>query len=275
VKPIDDQEAILIQRDILEELDRFCAKNDLKYSLAYGSLLGAVRHKDMIPWDDDIDVMMPRADFEKLCKLYPEKGQAEYAAENHRTNPEIKTRLAYFTDTRTITYNIGYRKEENIQTYGLHIDIYPVDYIPDDLNERKAFFRKRSILFSIVRGASLHPEIRKNPLIKSALYCIKGVCSIFGLDKCIDALVKLCRKYENIQPTEKTEVSVLLEVGTPVCFNCNIFDSYSLYDYGEKKYRGVSDYDTVLKAWYGDYMKLPPENQRVPHKYIGTEYYWK
>ena len=275
MKPINDNEAIIIQKSILEELHSFCKQNGLKYSLAYGSLLGAVRHKDMIPWDDDIDVMMPRKDFERLCELYPKNGKADYAAENHRTNPEIKTRLAYFTDTRTITYNIGYHKEDNIQTYGLHIDVYPVDVVPDGIITRRLFFFKRAVLFAIVRGASLHPETRKGRVKKIALSIVKNICCVFGLDRCIDALVKHCRKYENMTLTEKSEVSVLLEVGKPICFSNKILEEYSEYDYAKKRYVGVKDYDTCLKLWYGDYMKLPPEKERVPHKYVGTEYYWK
>lgn len=277
MRRIDNNEAITIQKDILRELHSFCTEQGLHYSLAYGSLLGAVRHKDMIPWDDDIDVMMPRKDFEKLCSLYPRYGKKEYAAENHRTNPEIKTRLAYFTDTRTITYNIGYRKEDNVQTYGLHIDIYPVDFIPDNKIIRKIFFFRRAVLFSIVRGASLHPEIRKGKGKgkKMMLHIIKTICSLWGQDRCIDRLVLLCRKYENMVVNDKTEVSVLLEVGKPVCFSHKIMEKYVEYDYAKKKYIGVEDYDTCLKLWYGDYMKLPPESERVPHKYYGTEYYWK
>lgn len=275
MRRIDDTEAISIQKNILEELHSFCVKNGLKYSLAYGSLLGAVRHKDMIPWDDDIDVMMPRADFEKLCELYPKYGKKEYSAENHRTNPEIKTRLAYFTDTRTITYNIGYRKEDNIQSYGLHIDIYPVDNVPNGALERKVFFFKRAVLFAIVRGAALHPEIRKTKSKRILLSLIKNMCKLFGLDRSIDTLVSHCRKYENMEVNSTSQVSVLLEVGKPICFSSSIMDEYAEYDYAKKKYYGIKDYDTCLKLWYGDYMKLPPENERVPHKYSGTEYYWK
>lgn len=275
MKRIDNNEAIVIQKEILQELDKFCVEHHIRYSLAYGSLLGAVRHKDIIPWDDDIDVMMLRKDFEEFCKIYPKEGKKEYAVENHRTNPEIKTRLAYFTDTRTITYNIGYKKENNIQTYGIHIDVYPVDFIPDNIFVRRLFFWKRSIMFFIVRGAALHPEIRKKTINRVVLNAVKMVCNVFNQDNMIDALVRHCRKYENITPNENTMVSVLLDIGKPICFPYKIFDDFSEYDYAKKKYKGISDYDICLKLWYGDYMKFPPENERVPHKYSKTEYYWK
>ena len=125
MREISVSESRNIQIGILEEVDRFCLINNLTYFMSYGTLLGAVRHKGFIPWDDDIDIAMPYPDYMRFCAEYSGK----YYKINHWTHqPNFHCNYAKFEDTRTIS------KEEIVQDYtmGINIDVAPIIGLPDD-----------------------------------------------------------------------------------------------------------------------------------------------
>lgn len=114
---------------ILKHFDRFCKENELHYTLSEGTLLGAVRHKGFIPWDDDIDVMMPRADFDKLLKSYENRGRYTLIYPKHDSVYDMF--MARMTDNETV---VSFKKRGPGLTYkwGVWIDINPVDSVPED-----------------------------------------------------------------------------------------------------------------------------------------------
>ena len=126
--------------DILSDVDAFCGAHGIRYSLAFGTLLGAVRHKGFIPWDDDVDIIMPRSDFDRFTALYPRS--------NHRYH------LLYNTRTPQEFYALGFAKVHDPQTskfvgdrsslfrYGVSVDVFPLDAVPEDETERLAFMHR-------------------------------------------------------------------------------------------------------------------------------------
>lgn len=266
---ISVSQAIEIRKNILIEFDNFCKKNQIQYSLGYGTLLGAVRHKDIIPWDDDIDIIVSRSEFERMEQIRL-SGECEgrYRFLTHRTNPEVKTKIGYFVDTDTVTCLAG---EE--QAYGLHIDIFPVDLLPESSFKRKKLLLQRKILHIILKAKGLHPQVHtgKKKWIRRIL---KTMALPFNEDRAIERLNKISRNSTERNPNSQGAF-VLVEMGDVNTVSPKIFTEYAEYEYGGRFYPGVKDSDVCLKAWYGDYMALPAPEQRVLYVNPNVKYYWK
>ena len=128
MKRISFEEAKRVELDILLHVAKFCDEHGLRYFLAYGTLIGAVRHKGFIPWDDDIDIQMPREDYEKLLELYPKENTDE---KYFLLAPEMKGAhhpYAKIIDTRTVKKELGAKKNNPL---GVDIDVFPLDGQPD------------------------------------------------------------------------------------------------------------------------------------------------
>ncbi len=120
-----------VQLDLLNEFDRVCKKYNLKYILDFGSMLGAVRHKGFIPWDDDLDVSMLREDYEKLLQIAPQEFRYPYFLQNHHsehTYADTVTKLRRSDTTFLMKVDLGYRK----MNHGIFIDIFVYDSLPSD-----------------------------------------------------------------------------------------------------------------------------------------------
>lgn len=125
-----------IMLEILKEIDKCCRKYDLRYSLSDGTMLGAIRHKGFIPWDDDADIIMPRKDFEKFLSVFPR--ERFHLLYNTR---ELEEYLVYgyakVIDPHTRVYD-RYSKSR----YGVFVDVFPVDFVPEKLKLRKKYIAK-------------------------------------------------------------------------------------------------------------------------------------
>ena len=163
MKKITPEEIKKIQLDLLIQFAEFCKKNNLYYCLAYGTLLGAIRHKGFIPWDDDIDVIMPRPDYEKFCKLVAEKKIAT-SLQNNSTYPFVK-----IIDTRTLVRERFAQKEE----VGIWIDVFVLD---GNFNNRIINFLHYKIAFVIKKIL----EIIINIIIAKLVFFIKLLLLLFS-----------------------------------------------------------------------------------------------
>lgn len=257
------KQTIDIRKQILREFHKICELNGIKYSIGYGTLLGAVRHKGMIPWDDDIDVLVTRADFEKLCHIYLSgECKDKYQFVSHRNHPEIKTKIGYFIDFDTIT-ETAYKTNEY---HGVHIDVYPIDIVPNCFLQKKILFFRRWLLHTLIRAKDIHPEVVKG-MAKFIRKFVLLLCAPFNYDKALDRLHLLSKKYSDISVKERQTVCILVEAGSPVCFPYNVITEFKEYEYDGKLFYGFKDYDTLLRVWYGDYMTPPPEQDRkIPVK---------
>lgn len=266
MKELSQIECIDIRKTLLFEFHKMCEKNGLRYSIAYGTLLGAVRHGGMIPWDDDIDVVVPREDFERLCAIYKQSDcKDRYQFISHRNHPEIKTKIGYFIDFNTITETAN----KSWEYHGVHIDIYPMDIIPNKPSSKRQLLRRRWFLHKIIRAKDIHPEVMHG-FSKFIRLVVLGLCAPFNYDKTLDKLHKVSMKYKDMPENERKEVCILVESGDPLCFPYAVTTEYATYDYDGHQYQGYKDYDSMLKIWYGDYMTPPAEKDRkMPeHKFV-------
>ena len=262
----------MVQLDLLSELDRVCRKHGIRYLMDGGTMIGAVRHKGFIPWDDDIDVAMLREDYEKLKTVVFEFNPAYCFFQDHTTDPEY--RWGYGKLRRTGTSYIRAGQEHLKHKDGVFIDIFPFDDIPrsvfGQITQDWYLFCLRKVLWS---------EVGKK--------CTKGLWRIwYGILSVIPArwvfrqLDAIARKSNNSTPN-RVRILMFPAFGTIVRKSRNpLCERYGLpkkvlletkeFDFEGRKFLGYADYDTRLKLEYDDYMTLPPEDERVPHLGISS-----
>ncbi len=129
-----------VELDLLNEFSRVCEKHQLKWFVHAGTMLGAIRHHGFIPWDDDIDVVMPRCDYERLCALGPQEFKHPYFYQTEETDRFFARNFARLRNSNTTAILEWERHFDYPYNQGIFIDIFPMDNIPDDLEERKKFF---------------------------------------------------------------------------------------------------------------------------------------
>ena len=175
-KTINVEELKQVQLDILKFVDEYCKKNNLKYYLAYGTLLGAVRHKGYIPWDDDIDLLMFREDYEKFVTSFKDERYKVFATE---VNAKYPYPFAKVGDTTT------YFEEEikDVMDTGVNIDIFPLDYLPED--KVKSVTKKRNFLQKIWTAKRL-PLLKRRGLVKNSILALSQLLlSVISVHKIV------------------------------------------------------------------------------------------
>ncbi len=261
---LEEQKKIML--DILLDFDRVCRENDITYSLAYGTLLGAVRHKGFIPWDDDIDVTVTRANYNKIKNIMNEQlnaGHRFVCVENEKL---FSAPLAKVIDTNTVLKQIGHKSDK--MDLGVYIDIFVLDNVPLDRSERDKVFRK-SVLLQKIWSFSGNNYDNSGRLIHS----MRAVANRLPIAR--NTALYAGKWAENLEKDTGLMASILF--GEPdrnkeIMESCDIND-LAEYEFEGHRFMGVRDYDKYLKQWYGDYMQLPPEDQRVSNH--DTVVYWK
>lgn len=240
--------------DILKEVDKFCRENNIKYFLGEGTLLGAVRHKGFIPWDDDIDILMLREDFEKFVANFKSE---EYGIEFFNTmkywNVFAKVRL--LKDTKFYSPRLV-----NLQKYtGPRIDVMPLDYFPNNhtLGE-KLTIKIVSMLKIILRNKVLPFGKKKNVLgyvlwivakimpYKLWAFLINHFAQKYNKKKC-DFVINYSSEYKKAKET----------------FPVKYFSKTKELQFEDSKFYASPKHNEMLTQIYGDYMKLPPKEKRV------------
>ncbi len=251
--------------EVLKRIKEIFDENGWKYYLTYGTLLGAIRHEGFIPWDDDIDVWVPRDDYEKFISYCKENNKKLKPFEliHYSTNEKYIYPIARFSDTR---YYIDY-KDAKDYGLGLFVDIYPLDGVC--INDKRLYRKLEHIIKNIRilgRNAFIPSKSRIRTILKYPYYLmIKNK----NLNRIIEKIDKISQKYT-------FEKSKYIDV---LCWNSNFDRKFTknMLDDGKnlecyknfngKTFRVPYNYDECLKILYGDYMKLPPENERIAHHY--------
>lgn len=251
--------------DILLEFDRICKSNDIVYSLAFGTLLGAVRHNGFIPWDDDVDVMLDRNNFDKFCEVCPKCVGKDYFFQSKITEKKYPYNICRLRKNNTaMIYDTW--KESGIHL-GIYIDIYPVDNLAD--NKFKRSMQKLAIIVSTPVRIARNPVIFKtggnkfNSTLKNIIYYCTKICP----KKLFDKL-----EHHNLvhyDDRECKECGIICEGGTLIRtprdmkpFSTEFMKNYTEVDFEGHRFCSIANYNDLLTHWYGDYMKLPPESER-------------
>lgn len=250
----------LIEVETLKEIMRLCRKHNLKCFLWYGTLLGAVRHDGFIPWDDDMDLAMPEEDYNKFLKIAEKELNENYFLHHIDTDPNYFPAFARVRRNDT-TYIPEIYERAKFSNNGVWVDIYPLHYAGSDssVREKVKFFLLRKVFRPITAVNSL--GVKKKSGVKKLCGAIIQKMDLKKLQKLNDKVASSCKK-ENAK--------YMVSEGTSM----NMHRYYYPIEYfGEgviHKFEGVDclipvNYDSLLRQIYGDYMQLPPEEERVGH----------
>lgn len=261
MKRMDTEQLKKVQVEILKYVANFCDENNINYFLDSGTLIGAVRHKGYIPWDDDIDIGMLRSDYDKFMSLF-NKTTERYQAWSIENREDFLYPICKVIDKTTVLYELG-------QELGVNIDVFVYDNAPEDDKILSKMYDRRDKLryWHIQRNydyAHSGGQIRRY-MIK----LVKVLLRVFPKNYFVKQIIRNSKSY-SLQST-KYVGNFLAKARIKV--DKKIFDEYELMEFEGEFYKVPSGFDTWLKAFYGDYMELPPEEMRVP--FHSVEAYYK
>lgn len=260
---ISDIDLKKIQFEILCEFKRICDENNLNYSLIGGTLLGAVRHKGFIPWDDDIDVCMPRDDFNKFENIYL-NNKNKYNLLSHNLNRKYNILFAKFSDPKTkIIEKVGNRNNVDL---GVHIDIFIYDAMGETIDKAIKNYNASAFKRELLIAANWK-RFKRSKTHKWYYEPFRFLLFIFSRfvsrKKIINNIEKkyICNsfyssKYVGNLASDKRSKSIIEK---------ERFNDYIEMDFETEKFKVFKGYEIYLKSMYGDYMKLPPIEKRISH----------
>ena len=245
-----------IEIAILDHIDAVCKANGLRYFLAYGTLLGAIRHKGFIPWDDDIDIYMCREDYDKFIALARQAEPGRYMVLARDTEPSYYYEFAKVVDTRTeISPSNDILK---INHEGVWVDIFPLDRVP----KARGLAKRVLNAFVAMRILSVYKSFPTGKF-RGWLYPFWGFARLIGPRFFLSITDRLAR-------TGKGEeyVGYMCSMGVSKYYFPKAWcDDVAEVDFEGKKYPAFKEYDNYLRYQYGDYMQLPPKEKQVAHHY--------
>ena len=255
----DVSEIQQMELGIMEYIHEVCQKIGAKYFLAYGSLIGAVRHKGFIPWDDDMDICMLREDYEKLQDYLIANPDERYEVMSYKNN------LNYVYPFMKVQDNHTYLLEEDVRidsNMGIYVDIFPVDGYEDDAdfkNKMTKLIKKRQLSCYTFKGIT-----NTKSLLNSLIRYISVVVFYFtNTNKYVEQIDELA-KTRAVADYEQVDYLIYKDMNKPV-WKREWLEQVIVGTFEGKKFMIPKHYHEILTSDYGDYMQLPPLEQRVSH----------
>lgn len=245
--------------NILKVFDAFCKENDIKYYLSHGTLLGAIRYKKFIPWDDDVDLLIPRKDYDRMITLF--KDTDRYKLFAYEKNPDYRYPIAKLCDMTTRKDEFGYN---NGVVLGVDIDLFPLDAWDDDLEKAKRevkYIRKN--MFAL--GLS---KLKKPDSIGLAKRLVKGLlmsfCKMVGSKHYIEKIIKASNK-EGQNGNNYLGCKAWCVYGEKGIIPAEVFADTVDVEFEGEMFPAPIGWDKYLTCLYGDYLPEPPKEKQKTH----------
>lgn len=263
-----------ISLEILKDVHSFCVEHGINYTLFGGTMIGAIRHKGFIPWDDDVDIAMPRPDYERFLSIYQSKNGYKLFPSGAKGNYLAFSRVCEMQETLVVNEKAPWSNEPT----GVWIDIFPLDGAPDNKDEcikLLRYLRKLWVRCCYARGARSSFGVADNYVEKAKLLMKKIV-------------------FNNRIISNEMVVSKFIKEASSIGWGqTNHFWNCSYLRYGMKEYQEMGDYkssvlvpfegenffvcngfDHLMRTKYGNYMQLPEKSKQISnHRYVS--YFWK
>ena len=247
-----------VQVEILKDIDKFCREHNITYFLIAGTLLGAVRHKGFIPWDDDIDIGMLRSDYEKFIKTYPSDKNNKYFVQTLETDPnywhsyaKIRKKNTFMNEAKIASLNLN--KE-------IFVDLFPFDNVKDGGYDK---IKYRANIIKVIRE-SIYVKRKIITLRDCRIKFLSAIFLIFPVKTLYKFQKKLMMKYDKIETT-----NVACYIGEYQTRNeylkKDVFLPVKKQEFAGEMFNAINKPEVYLEQIYGDYMKLPPKEKRVAH----------
>lgn len=262
MKKLNLDEIKKIELNVLIELDKIMKEHDFRYSLCGGTLLGAIRHKGFIPWDDDIDIFMPRVDYDKLINYFL-NNDTKIKLICHKNNASYKYLFAKVYDPNTKIIELN---GNNNCEMGVYVDIFPIDGLGDSISSAKRILRKMVYKKYLLVAANWNHYFKSKTrgvsteIIRLYFYLASRRVNV---KKLIVKLEKITKKYEY---DNSLYVGCICGVyGNKEIIEKKYFDKLTDIEFENHIFKAVKGYDKYLNNLYGDYMKLPLVEKRITH----------
>lgn len=246
----------LTQLEILKVFDQFCREHDLKYSLYAGSLLGAVRHKGFIPWDDDLDVCMSRTEYERFLSLWVQDTPEGYVLQNKENSKYFDQSFSKIRKDHTTFLQDAWQIGNH--HIGIFLDVFPIDRIPNGKLNRLVF-KWHCMKYQLLTREFMPPK--GNPLVKAGSALILVCTPKSRREKVRQNTLKKITKYNNQYDLETVAIETMASLRKP--FAPDMLDEYVDLPFEDGEFMCFAGWDNHLRRKFGDYMQLPPEEERA------------
>ena len=248
------------QLKIAKEIRRICDRHEINYFLDCGSLLGAIRHKGFIPWDDDMDIGMLKKDYDIFLEFASKELGDDFFLDNYLTNPD--NALVFSKVRLRNTKYIEEKGNEQAEHNEVFVDVFPYYYISDNEFIRKCDGMIMTVISQAIMSKKGYKVWKGEQAIKRLKFLPTDLLGLFFHEKTL-------RKWiENLYNKYSDTKRVCIHSGS--CYDFWFFPKEILDEYLQTEFEGEifkipKEYDLYLSTTYGDYMKLPPKEKRVTH----------
>ncbi|MCM1367593.1 MAG: LicD family protein [Roseburia sp.] len=258
---MDSNDLLRLQQtetEIMDVVDVFCREHDIPYTLYCGTALGAVRHGGFIPWDDDVDICIERAQYERFLELWSENPVDGYFLQGTRDCDVTTINHTKIRKDNTV-FAGAFEHEREGAHHGIWIDIFPLDRVPKKKSLRKKLLFRAKLRLVYTRGYPITKRGKALELLSKMMLAIPKRMQKRIKNKSEKAVTKYADTTLDFD-----YMSLACPEDLAFIYPKTLFDGFTRVKFGDREYSLTTEYDAMLRANYGDYMELPPEEDRKP-----------
>ena len=253
-----------IQLEIMDYFHSWCINHRITYYITAGTLIGALRHKGYIPWDDDIDLVMLREDYDRLLEEFPKSETGVYKLHSYETDDSCIYTYAKLCDTRTVLID---GDEKNSVPIGVNIDIFPLENATDNYDDAvklKKNIKPFDSILVVKQMVRVDRGFSKNVL----LIILKAISGLFSYKWLIGMVIKKATVYKKNLHSRYVVNAVIYAKGEKEILERKWFHDVVELDFEGRQYFAPIGADNYMRRLFGDYMQLPPIEKRISHHYF-------